>query len=192
MFHFLVLFASVSFITGAANASTPFIEVINKKLTNKQLTVLDVTIGTTTLDQVKEKFKSKEIYHEGEAGNSIYALCYKAPNGATIAFETYEGTSGEAIKSISINGPKEPYKFNKICEKTSLIKTKLAINGISLGMSPDLIKHVVGKPSQKTPNSLLYQYIFQEKTEKGQLDTSSSIEVILKNDAVTAITMKSL
>ena len=54
-------------------------EPITKIQPDSDLTVLGVTLGKTTMNEVKDKFKAKEIYHEGEAGASLYALCFKGP-----------------------------------------------------------------------------------------------------------------
>lgn len=170
-----------SFITSA--------EVIAKKQPDSELSILGITIGKSTLNEVKEKFKSKGIYHEGEAGSSLYVLCYKMSNGSTVSFESGEmGSDAHIVNSISINGPKVPYRLNKVCEKTSLIKTKLAINGVSLGMSPELIKRLKGKPSKQTANSLLYQFEVQDKTDKGKLDIVSRLEIQFSQDAASALT----
>ncbi len=162
---------------------------IAKKQPDSELSILGITIGKSTLDDVKTKFKSKEIYHEGDAGNTLYVLCFKISNGQTIAFESGE-LRGDThiVNSISINNPKDAYRLDKVCEKTTLIKTKLAINGLSLGMSPELIKRLKGKPSQQTANSLLYKYEVKEKAEKGEMDIVSSFAIEFKQDFATAIT----
>ncbi|MBC7540661.1 MAG: hypothetical protein H7281_17710 [Bacteriovorax sp.] len=163
--------------------------VITKKQPDSELSILGITIGKSTLEDVKSKFKSKDIYYQGDAGESLYVLCYKSSNGSTIAFESGEtGGNAHTVSTISINGTKVPYRLNKICEKTSLIRSKLVINGISLGMSPDLIKRLKGKPSKQSANSLLYQFEIQEKNEKRQLDIISRLEIEFNQDIVSALT----
>ncbi len=133
-------------------------DTINKKLSDKDLTIQGITIGKTTLNEVKEKFKSKEIYHQGDAGESLYVLCYKTSNG-TIAFESGEmGGAEHVIDAVSINGSGVPYHLNNICEKSSAFKGKLAIYGLSLGMSPDLIKTLKGKPTKMENDYLEYNF----------------------------------
>jgi hypothetical protein len=170
--------------------TTPLIEVIAKKQPDSELSVLGITIGKSTLEDVKSKFKSKDIYHQGDAGESFYVLCYKSSNGSMIAFESGEtGGSAHTVNTISINGSKEQYRLNKICEKTSLIKSKLSINGISLGMSPDLIKRLKGKPSKLSASVLLYQFEIQEKNVKDQTDIVSKLEIKFNQDIVLALTV---
>lgn len=163
-------------------------ETINKKQPDSELSVQGITIGKTTLDEVKTKFKAKEIYHEGDGGESLYALCFKTSNGSTIAFESGEmGGAEHVINSISLNGPTTPYRLNKICEKSSAFKGKLSLNKLSLGMSPDLIKTVKGKPTKSENDYLEYAYSFQEKTEKGQMDISSDLRIEFKKSAASEI-----
>lgn len=182
----VLLVISLSLFSLGAFAEA-LIEVIAKKQPDSELTVLGITVGKSTLDEVKAKFKSKDFYHEGDAGESLSVLCFKSSNGSTIAFESGEmGGSEHKITSISINGPKKAYRLNKICEKTSLIKSKLVINGVSLGLSPDLIKRVTGKPSKQSTDHFLYQYEAHDKTDKGQIDTVSRLEIEFVQDAVAA------
>lgn len=158
--------------------------IFDKKQTDSELTVLGFTIGKSTLDEVKAKFKSRDFHHEADAASGIKLLCFKG-NGSTIAFESGEkGRAGNIITSISINGPQQAYRLDKECEKTSLIKSKLAINNVSLGMSTDLIKKVKGKPSSSTPETIIYQY----EVKEGTTSIISSLNIRFKDNAVSAIT----
>lgn len=127
--------------------------------------VLGVTLGKSTLKEVKEKFKAQEIYHEGEAETSLSVLCFKSSNGVSVAFESV-GVNGaeQVVNTIAINAPSAPYKLNQICEKTSLIKTKIIMNKLSLGMSPDLVKALKGSPAKQETNKMEYKYSSQDKT----------------------------
>ena len=160
------------------------VTVFDKKQPDSELTVLGFTIGKSTLDEVKTKFKSKDFHQEADAASVIKLLCFKA-NGSTIAFESGEkGGANNVITSISINSSQQSYRLNKVCEKTSLIKSKLAINNVSLGMSTDLIKKVKGQPSSSTPEIIIYQY----ETKEGSTSISSSLNIRFKDNAVSSIT----
>jgi hypothetical protein len=161
--------------------SSLFAETIAKKQADSELTVMGVVVGKTTLDEAKTKFKSiNEIYHEGEGATSVYALCFKSSNGSTLAFETDEsGGSTHVIGKAIVNAPGQTYRFSSICEKTSMIKTKLGINGVSLGMSSDLIKRVKGKPSSSTVKNINYQFEMNE--------AKSELDIELKDNAVSVI-----
>lgn len=157
---------------------------------DRELTVLGITVGKTTMNEVKEKFKAKEIHHEGDADTMLYALCFYGPGSSTIAFESSEeGGNEKVVKSISINSTQNSYKLKKICQKTSLIKTKLVINGISLGMSPDLVQKLVGTPVKQDTNTIEYKYSIQEKTETGQKNTQSDMTIEFKDSMSNKITV---
>jgi hypothetical protein len=155
---------------------------INKKQPDSELTILGVTLGKTTLNQVKEKFKINEIYHEGDADTSLYAICLKSANGQTIAFESNEaGVAEPIVNSLSVNSSQSPYHLSKICEKTSIIKGKLTLYKTSLGMSPDIIKRLTGKPTKQSSDTIEYRYENKEKSEKGVVDIISNLIVEFKN-----------
>lgn len=166
------------------------VNIIAKKQADSELTALGFTIGKSTLDEVKTKFQSKEFIHEADAASGIKILCYKAANGSTIAFESGDkGRQDNVITSISINGSEQPYRLGKQCEKTSLIKAKLGINGVSLGMSSDLIKMVKGKPSASTADSIVYQYEVKEKVDKDETTIISNMSIRMIQNAVSSITV---
>lgn len=171
-------------------------EPIAKIQPDSELTVLGVIIGKTTMNEVKDKFKAKEIYHEGDAGESLYALCFKGPGNSTIAFESGEmGGNERVVHAVSINSAQNPYKLKQICQKTTVIKSKLALNGISLGMSPDIVKKLVGSPTKQDTNTIEYKYAIQIKTDAGQKDTISDMTVEFKDsmsNKITASKMESL
>jgi len=160
------------------------VTIFDKKQPDSELTVLGFTIGKSTLDEVKTKFKSKDFHHEADAASGIKLLCFKG-NGSTIAFESGEkGRADNVITSISIHGPQQSYRLDKVCEKTSLIKSKLAINNVSLGMSTDLIKRVKGVPSSSTPEIITYQY----EVKEGTTSVISNLTIRFKDNAVSALT----
>lgn len=163
---------------------------------DRELTVLGVTLGKTTLNEVKDKFKAKDIYHEGDAAESLYVLCFIGPGNSTIAFESGEmGGSERVVHAVSINSSQNPYKLKQICQKTSMIKSKIALNGISLGMSPDIVKKLVGTPTKQDTNTIEYKYAIQTKTDAGQKDTTSDMIVEFKDsmsNKITASKMESL
>lgn len=156
---------------------------------DSELTVVGVILGKTTLKEVKEKFKAKEIYQEGDAGSSLYALCFKTSTNTTIAFESGEmGGAEHVIHSVSINSAQNPYKLKQICEKTSMIKSKIVLNGISLGMSPDIVKKLVGTPTKNETNKIEYKYAVQV----GSKDTTSEMIIEFKDSMSNKITASKL
>jgi hypothetical protein len=171
------ILATISF-TGVVRAEDK-VNIIAKKQADSELTVLGFTIGKSKLEEVQSKFKSKEINHEAEASSGIKFLCYKTSNG-TISFES----SDNVITSISINSSARPYRLAKQCETTSLIKTKLVINGVSLGMSFDLVKRLKGAPSTQSTEAIVYQY----EVKEDQVSIISDLNIRFDQNAVSSIT----
>lgn len=174
------ILATISF-SGVARAEDK-VNIIAKKQADSELTVLGFTIGKSMLEEVQSKFKSKEINHEVDTASGIKFLCYKTSNG-TISFES-GGRVDNVITGISINSSARPYRLAKQCEATSLIKTKLVINGVSLGMSSDLVKRLKGTPSTQSNEVIEYQY----EVKEDQVSTISSLNIRFDQNAVSSIT----
>ncbi len=188
----LKIFSLISFIIINFYPKVLFAEtstMIAKKQPDSELSVLGLVIGKSTLTDVMTKFKSKEIYHEGDQGDVLSFLCYKASNGITLSFESKEkGSDKKTITAIAIKGSQSPYRLSKFCEKTSLIKTKLAINGLSLGMSPDLVKRLKGKPSKESGNNIIYQFEVQENSVNGVVTIASNLEIEFNQSMISGLT----
>ena len=179
---YLAVFYLISLISTGLKAEDKVI-IFDKKQADSELTLMDFTIGKSTLDEVKTKFKSKDFYHEADAASGIKLLCFKA-NGLTVAFESGEkGRIDNIITSISIHSSQQSYRLDKVYEKTSLTKNKLAINGVSLGMSYDLIKKIKGQPSSSKPETIIYQF----EVKEGRTSVISSLNIRFTDNAATAI-----
>lgn len=180
----LIILSSLSLFSALAMTEEK-VNIKSVKQPDSELSVLGFTIGKSKLEEVQSKFKSKEINHEADVASGIKFLCYKTSSGATIAFESGDkGRDDNVITGISINGPGRAYRLAKRCEATSLIKTKLAINGVSLGMSSDLVKRLKGSPSTQSPESIVYQY----EVKEDQVSIISSLNIRLDDNAVSSIT----
>lgn len=180
----ILILATLSFYSGETKAEDK-VSIISKKQADSELSVLGFTIGKSKLEEVQSKFKSKEIHHEADVASGIKFLCYKVSNGSTIAFESGDkGRNDNVITGISINGPGRPYRLAKHCEATSLIKTKLSLNGVSLGMSSDLVKKLKGTPSTQSPEAIIYQY----EVKEDQVSIISSLNIRFDENAVSSIT----
>ena len=180
----LIILSSLSLYSALA-MSEEKVNIKNMKQPDSELSILGFTIGKSKLEEVQSKFKSKEINHEADVASGIKFLCYKTSGGATIAFESGDkGRDDNVITGISINGPGRAYRLAKHCEATSLIKTKLAINGVSLGMSSDLVKRLKGAPSTQSPEAIVYQY----EVKEDQVSIISSLNLRFDDNAVSSIT----
>lgn len=154
------------------------VKVIQKKLSDANLSVLGVIVGSTKLSDVKSSLGGNEIYHEGDAGNSLYVLCYEGNDGAIVTFESGEmGGSDHLVTSIGLFGPEGRYRLKNVCSKSSKVNLDLALGGVQLGMSKDSVKKSLGLPSKEQSKILLYQYGSTERSPKGMADISSSFEI---------------
>lgn len=162
---------------------------IPRKQSESELTVLGITLGKSTMEEVKKKFGAKEIYQEDEGKDMNYVLCFKGPGNMIVAFQSDSlGGPDHLVNSILLSGPAAHLDFARLCQKTTLIKDRPSIAGLTLGMSPDLIKARLGRPSSMNNNtSMAYQFLVQEKTEKGEKDVSSSLDIFFQQSAAVQI-----
>lgn len=170
------------------------VKTIERKQPNRELTVFGFIVGASKLSDVKEKFKSNKIYHEGDAAASIYVLCYEGGDGSILIFESSGemGGSDHVITSASVYDSHESYHLKKECIKSSLVKKGMDIGGIRLGMSNSEVKKLKGNPSSEQQKILLYEYRVEEKTAKGQVDISSSTEIRFADNKVSNISISKI
>ncbi|KYG65512.1 hypothetical protein AZI86_00070 [Bdellovibrio bacteriovorus] len=154
------------------------VKVIQRKQQDVELSILGLTVGRSKLSDVKGVFGGGEVYHEGDAGNSLYVLCYAGMDGSVITFESGEmGGSEHVISSAGLFGAEAQYRLKKICTKSSKVNLGLNIGEVRVGMSKDLVKKILGSPSKEQSKLLLYQYQVAEQRPKGGADVSSSFEI---------------
>ncbi|MGE9743992.1 hypothetical protein [Bdellovibrio bacteriovorus] len=158
-----------------------------------ELSLLTFTIGSSKLSDVKEKLGNGIIYHEGDAGNSLYVLCYEGPDGSIVTFESGEmGGTEHVITSGAIFSAKYTYRLKRHCSKLSLVNRNLKLADIRIGDSTTAVKKVKGVPSKDVKGLLIYSYETQELTTKGQADIISSVEVSFNSGKVSSIAVSKI
>lgn len=188
LFISLNIYAETSIIQLNGGQVVSGVKSFEKKLPNSELTLLNLTIGLSKLEDVKSKLKRSEIYHEGDAGNSLYVLCYKGPDGTIVSFESSEmGGKGHIITAIGIFSVQSSYRLQKNCLESTEVNSKLNIAGVNLGQSKSEIKKRKGSPSKEISNLMIYQFDVTEKTTKNvSVDVSSRIEITLRSNKVVS------
>lgn len=161
----------------------------NLKLGQDDLSILNVIVGTSKLSDVKDKLGG-DIYHEGDAGSSIYLLCYLGSDGSIVTFESGElGGSDHTVTTASIFGPNARYRFDKKCIKSSKVNAKLSLGNIHLGIPKDAAKKLKGTPSKDLSDLLLYEFRSTEVLKNEKFDVNSSIEMGLSSNKVSYISV---
>jgi hypothetical protein len=138
------------------NATRPFFSQL-------LLGTLAITLEETTLKAVQEHFRLGEIAHQGDAGGSLYWLCYTAT--------TKNGPQRIWIESGELFGGKEAYLFSaeilqdvksssaKSCPTISLRDVPLTMdNNIWLNLSIEEIERRVGAKAKKEGRYFVFTY----------------------------------
>ena len=166
------------------------VKYIEKKQPDSELTIAGIIIGKSRLSKVQKKFKGNPIFHEGDAGNSLYVLCYETSNGTILTFESNGEMGGpdHTITSAAIYDSKSSYRLKMKCAKSTSIGV-LQFHDIYLGMTQSTAKKTRGKPSKETPEYLLYEYHSTEKVNGKQADIVSSVEMRFSNGKASEISV---
>lgn len=165
------------------------INPIERKLSDSELDVLGMTIGKTNLTDVQNFFKQGTVYRQGDAGNTLYLLCYIGKNDTLLAFESGEmGGSEHVVSAVRLYKRSKDFKLFKECEKTSKLEKNIVLgNHLSLNQDPKSVVKKIGTPVKQTPNLILYYYSIEEATKTGSVDTTASIEVHMQKGKISFI-----
>lgn len=155
------------------------VTTIEKQLPDSALTVHGITVGVSKLSDVIEKFKGNAVFHEGDAGKSLYLLCYRGKDGTVLAFESSGamGGAGHVVTNVAVFGPQARYRLVEKCAETPKISRNIEIGGNRLGMTKKKFKKVNGKPSKEQGDLILYSFHASKQTPQGPADITSMLQI---------------
>jgi hypothetical protein len=166
------------------------VRVLRKKQPNENLQILGLVVGSSTLEDVRKKFSAGQIHQEGDAGDSVYLLCYRGTDSALVAFESSGSMGGNdhIVTSATIFRNGDGYKFRDQCTSSTEVHQQMKAFKISLGAKKTTIRRALGPPSKETDSLLLYAYHVEETLESGRADITSSLEVLVPRSTASQIT----
>jgi hypothetical protein len=135
------------------------VTVISKKQSDNELNLVGIVVGKSNLSDARQKFSSGEIYHEGDAGDSVYVLCYQGRDGTIAAFESSGEMGGpdHVITFASVMGKDTSYRFKQHCLVSDSINREIkSFTGLHLGMTRVDLKRIKGTPSKESSKLILY------------------------------------
>ncbi len=148
-----------------------------KIIDERYLSLSNVVIGTTTLNDVTDIFGQSEIYKLDNKNYSPNLLCYKsAYDDTSVIFQSGSLGGWKVVTAIWIG------KVNFIdaarCAKSTLVDRKnMTVKGLSLDLVASDVKNTFGKPTFH--NSSFFAYRYEDKTtlDKNKIfDVSSGFE----------------
>lgn len=163
---------------------------IAKALTDAELTMNGVTIGKSNLYNSIGRFGTNAFHHEGDAGDSIYVICWKGADGTTVAFESGElGGRDQTILEGRLLASGAEYRFDKFCKPSRKVDAKISLFGVHLGDSAIDIQKVKGAPTTREDDKLAYHYLTQKKHGKKSADVQSNVKFAFKDDKAIEISV---
>ena len=169
-------------------------DVIVKKGTLKadQLEVRGFKIQETPLDTIAKKFKAT-VYHEGDAGESLYLVCLIGSDKTVLEFTSGEmGGVDNTVLTIGLYNNLSKYKYKKECTKVDKAFKKQRVAGLKLGMKEKSITTYLGKPSKQTKKFILYYFEDKKKIKGLDFDVTSVIHANMKNGEVSSISVSQI
>jgi hypothetical protein len=161
------------------------VKVISKKQSDNELNLAGIVVGESKLSDVRKKFPSGNIFHDGDAGNSVYVLCYQGKDGTIAAFES-SGEMGGAdhiVTFASVMGKDTSYRFKQHCLMSDSINREIkSFTGLHLGMTKADVKKIMGTPSKEISTLILYNYEVNEAKTSGTAEINSNLDVRFTGD----------
>jgi hypothetical protein len=161
---------------------------IAKMLLDSDLTINGVTIGKSNLYNSIGRFGTNTFHHEGDAGESIYVVCWKGADGTTLAFESGElGGRDQTILEGRVMASGTDYRFDKICKPSKKVDAKISLFGIHLGDSVADVEKKKGPATNDEDQQVIYRYEAQRKSGKKTADVLSKVELTSRDGKITQI-----
>lgn len=160
------------------------VKTINRQLTDKELTLAGAIAGKSKLADIIKQHKMGTIFHEGDAGGSLYSVCYIGNDDVTTVFESHGemGGSDHTITYIGVFKNSSQYSMSHKCSKSVVDGNTMWKGRIRIGMTKKSIKKISEVPSKVTSNRTIFIYDFFKKTKKSSYDISSTLDLKFVND----------
>jgi hypothetical protein len=160
------------------------VKIIERIQSDKELSLSGIIVGKSQLSDVKKRFQGNDIFHDGDAGASIYILCYTGSDGTLVAFESGGEMGGEdhTLTSAQVFATSTAYRFKDHCASSDKINNKIEAGGVHLGMTTDAVKKMKGMPSRELSDLILYNFEVEKKNKKGPYTVSSGLELNFLNN----------
>lgn len=200
---FLVLMA-VSLCMTSYDALSSQIELSNsvmvkdvtttqKKLLDKELTILGFVIGKSTLSDVAKFMPNKNLVQSGDAGTSNSSLCYIDAKGITLTFNSSPmGGSEKIITDISLQNDLKKSQDKAVCSQSDKINSNINIYDLKLGLGEKKVLTLKGKPNKELKDLLIYNYESSINVSENKFYISSILKLHFSNGKLIRIDLSKI
>lgn len=169
------------------------VTVTSKKLSEKELTVLGLTIGKSTLAEVAKQLPNKNLVQKGDAAASSTSLCYVDGKGIALRFNSGEmGGSEKIITDVTLQKDLEKSQNTAACALSDKINLKVDIDALSIGMAKKKVLSLKGKPNKELKDLILYNYESSTGVGDKRIDIHSILELHFVNDKLIKINLSKI
>ncbi len=141
------------------------------------LTLLEITIGKHTLDEVQARLgKAETLFRKEHAPKAICYLSRQDNVWNTVVFEAGALGGWNTVSGFLFCDKNCEYDTREMCTESSALKNTVQTkSGIRLGMSFNELINIIGKPSKTLNNGVVYAYRGKRKMSKLELDNVASL-----------------
>ena len=150
-------------------SSDPAMTEHGKEISAPFYSVLETTIGQSTLKEVQRTLGESPVYKADNHKHSPNLLCYRArrkDDTTVIVFGSNLFGSWTTLTSIlvSSNGNLKEIDLNRCRPSEKVFRESLSSNGITLDSTMNLVKKYLGRPTMEYKNNMRYIFQTQGKT----------------------------
>lgn len=169
------------------------VTITSKKLSKKELTVLGLTIGKSTLAEVAKQLPNKNLVQKGDAAASSTSLCYVDGKGIALRFNSGEmGGNDKIITDVTIQKDLEKSQNTAVCSLSDKLNFKIDIDALSIGMTKKKVLSLKGKPNKELKDLILYNYESSTGVGDKRIDIHSILELHFVNDKLIKINLSKI
>lgn len=139
-----------------------------RELASSNFRVLGVTLGETMFTRAATKLGKATTVERGDASTGRHQLCYSSPSTQEKVHLIFEQAEVGYAFYLFADGP--TWEGADRCVASMAISRGIATSsGLHLGMTPAQVIAILGKPTRRRVNDLLYSFLITKETSPKDL-----------------------
>jgi len=144
------------------------IKTQEREVAHTNFKVLGVKLNDKILENATAKFGKGTFVERGDAALGREQLCFVSAKGTRKTYLIFE--RGEVHFSFYLFTGGKKWTGEEYCAKSDAISELVTTgSGLRLGIGPQEVMRILGRPSLHTKNQLLYSLHVQKKNDKSEL-----------------------
>jgi len=133
--------------------------------------ILHINLGNTMFSRTAAKLGRAVAIERGDASTGRRQVCYLSPNNQDKVHLIFEQGEVEYALYLFSEGP--DWEGADRCVATKAVSRNLATaSGIHLGQTPAQVIAILGKPTQRRKNELVYSFLVKKKTRPQDINAA--------------------